>query len=179
MSIYNVFYGSIKNNGGTALKAGTPSSIYDSALSTFSNNTRTLNFPFGSTVVDGINVTGSSQNSLAPIPNNLNQKPLIKRATKTIALQSNNVLQSPGNLSTSLTSSIHNIESYRTRLEHSAYKDGYLNILTGQFDAGYPDNQRDEFGADSAANPSRSNPGVIIFKNGRNISVIPYQPKTN
>jgi hypothetical protein len=174
MSIYNVFYGPVKNNGGTALKAGTASSIYHSALATFSNNTRTLDFPFGSTVIDGVNVTGLSQNSLVPVPNNLNQKPLIKRATR-----SNNVLQSPGNLSTALTSSIHNIESYRTRLEHTAYKDGYLNILTGKFDSGYPDNQRDEFGADSAANPSRNNPGVIIFKNGRNISIIPYQPKTN
>jgi hypothetical protein len=104
---------------------------------------------------------------------------LVKRVTKTIAAQLSDVLVTSGNIAPNLTSSIHPVRLYRTRLQHAAYKAGKLNITTGKFDFGYPDNQQDDFGVDDAASPSRKNPGTMFFKNGRNISVVPYQSKTN
>jgi hypothetical protein len=179
MSIYNPSYNdSIKNNGGVALNSGVPYSDNAQSIKTFYNKRRTYEFPFASTIVDGVNVTNATQSVLTPVPYN-SKRPLIKRATKTIAAQSSDVLLSPGNLAPNLTSSIHPIISYRTRLQHTAFVNGKLNVLTGKYDFGYPDNQQDDFGSDEAAYPSRKNPGTMFFKNGRNISVVPYQSKTN
>ena len=179
MSIYNPSYNdSIKNNGGVALNSGVPYSDNAQSIKTFYNKRRTYEFPFASTVVDGVNVTNATQSVLVPVPYS-SKRPLVKRATKTIAAQPSYVLETPGNPAVSLTSSIHPISTYRTRLQHTAYKAGKLDITTGKFDFGYPDNQQDDFGVDDAASPSRKNPGTMFFKNGRNISVIPYQSKTN
>ena len=177
MSIYYPSLSStIKNNGGTALKGGVPYENNPSSLKSFSNKVSSY-FPttFGSTVVDGVNITGSNQNLMIPVPYE-DGKPIIKRTRSTLA--NINVLLSAGDYATSNISGIHPITSYRTRLEQTAYREGKYNYYSGKYDAGYPDNTQDDFGFDSAAYVSRSNPGNIIFLNSRNINITQYPTKT-
>jgi hypothetical protein len=176
MSIYNPVYGQpSKNNGGITLNGGTPNSQDPSTLSTFSNKRRTEEFPFGSIVVDGVNITGANQNLSVPVPYEDGQ-PIIKRTLSTFTNSS--VLLSPGNLNTALTSSIHSISTYRTRLEHQAYVGGLYNQYTGKFATGFPDNSFDDFGLDTAASVSRADQGSLFFNNHSKINTVSYLPKT-
>lgn len=177
MATYNVFFGSTKNDGGVALNAGTPYNEYHTVINTFSNKRRTQEYPFGSTLVNGINITGSSFNPLVPVPWS-SPRSLIKRATKEIASNLTNVVFSPGNYATQSIDTIHENTYARTRLQTTAIRTGFFDGYTGKFAPGYPDNQLDYLGQDNAANLTRQNQGSIVFKNQRNISIAPYQSKT-
>jgi hypothetical protein len=177
MSIYNPsLLPQVKNNGGIALKGGVPYESNPSPLKSFSNK-RSYYFAsvFASTVVDGVNVTGSNQNILLPVPYTKG-KPIIKRTPST--LTNGSVVLTSGNVDTSLTSSIHPITTYRTRLQHTAFKQGKYQYTTGKFDAGYPDNSQDDFGYDSIAYVDRANPGKLIFLNSKNVNIVSYPSKT-
>lgn len=178
MAIHNPTFGSSeKINGGVVLNGGVPYTNNRTVAKTFSNKRRVQEFPFGSAVVNGVNVTSNNENLAIPVPFS-NLRPLIKRASSTIAGQSSSVVKTAGSLAPELRSAIHPIDSYRTRLEHQAYVAGYFNPYNGKYAAGYPDNQIDFFGIDQAANVSRSNQGKLFFKHYRTVSVVNYPPKT-
>ena len=178
MAIHNVSYGSgAKNNGGVALKAGVPLETNAAALKTFTNKRRAENYPFGSTLVNDVNITGSNRNLSIPIPWS-SARPMVKRSTRLLTGQLNNNLLTSGTYAPELRNTIHPIDSYRTRLQNTAYRNNQYDYFTGTFAAGYPDNQIDEFGLDTASVLTRADQGNLTFKNYRNISIIPYQSKT-
>ena len=178
MAIHNASSASgFKNNGGTALKAGVPYSGNASTVKTFSNDRRADNYPFGSTLVNYAHLTSIDSNPLIPSPWS-SARSLVKRSTRVLKGQPNNNLLTSGTYAPELRSSIHPINSYRTSLQSTAYRDNQFNIYLGKFTAGYPDNQIDDFGFDMASMPTRDNPGNLVFKNYRNISIVPYQSKT-
>lgn len=177
MSTYNIFFGSVNNDGGVALKAGTPNNEYHTVVRTFSNNRRTEEYPFGSALVEGVNIMGIDSTGLVSVPWS-SPRSLVKRATKKIASKNTNIILTSGNYATQSIDTIHENIYARTRLQTTAYRTGYFNNYTGKFAAGYPDNQLDYLGQDNAANLTRKNQGSIIFKNYRNISIVPYQSKT-
>ena len=166
-----------KNNGGIALKAGVPYSNNVSAMKTFSNNRRAENYPFGSTLVNYAHLTSIDSNPLVPSPWS-SSRSLVKRSTRVLKGQPNNNLLTSGTYAPELRSSIHPINSYRTSLQNTAYRDNQFNIYLGKFVTGYPDNQIDDFGFDMASMPTRQNPGNLVFKNHNNLSIVPYQSKT-
>lgn len=178
MAIYNPNFSTPENvNSGTVLNGGIPYQNNPSAAEAFYNKRRVNEFPFGSTLVDGVNITGNNQNFLLPVPY-AGVRSLIKRSTKTIAGQLNDVLLTSGCIQPELRSSIHYINSYHTRLEHQAYNEGRFNNYTGKFAAGYPDNQIDFFGPDEAAVVSREHQGRLFFKNSKTVSIANYPSKT-
>lgn len=178
MAIYNPTFGnSEKINSGVALNSGSIPFGNPSVVQPVSNKRRTQEFPFGSTLVNGINITGSSQNFLVPVPLD-GVRSLIKRSTKTVGGLTNNVLLTSGCIQPELRTSIHYINSYRTRLEHQAYIQGKLNPYTGKFAAGYPDNEIDYFGYDTVGNLSRSNQGRSYYKYSKIVTITNYPAKT-
>lgn len=177
MAIYNTsLTGGIKNNGGTALKAGVPYENNAQAIKTFSNK-RSGYFQsvFGSNITAEINA--GAINSSVPVPWS-SKRPLVKRSTRVIAGQESYNLLTSGTAAPELRSSIHPTNNTRTRLEHTAYKQGKYNFYTGKFDAGYPDNEWVHFGIDTSVVTSRNDISHIIFKNQRSITIAPYQSKT-
>lgn len=178
MAIHNASNVSgFKNNGGTALKAGVPYSGNASTVKTFSNNRRADNYPFGSTLVNYAHLTPIDTDPTIHCPWS-SARPLVKRSTRVLKGKSSNSLLTSGTYAPELRSAIHPINSYRTSLQNTAYRDNQFNIYLGQFISGYPDNQIDDFGVDEASIPTRENPGNLVFKNYRNISIVPYQSKT-
>lgn len=180
MAIYNASFISdqIKNNSGTSLNSGNHDFANPSTTSILNLPYAVKNSPFGSTVIDSVGVT-SSHFSSYEIPRN-NPRPLIKRVSSATNLTSvNNVLRTAGNLDTQSISSIHYIESTRTRLEKTAFREGQFNILTGKYSAGYPDSQYDSFSSDTAARVGRRYyAGAMVFQNSKTIEVKPYTLKT-
>lgn len=178
MAIYNLAFGRPENiNGGVVLNGGVPYNNNRASAKTFSNKRRVQEFPFGSALVSGVNITGNNDNLNIPVPFS-SPRPLVKRASKTVAGQPSSAISTSGSLAPELKSTIHPIDSYRTRLEHQAYSAGLFNIYTGKYAAGYPDNQIDFFGVDEAANVSRSNQGKLFFKHYRAVSVVNYPART-
>lgn len=128
-------------NGGSVAKAG------DSYLLDGVEVSRYNAVVFGSTVINGNNTYPAVEAVFAKNT----QRPLGKVLTQTVANEP------------SLTRSIHKIEVYRTRKLTSAIREGRWNNYSGTFDVGYPLNVVDTVATDNAANPTRSNPGSLVF----------------
>jgi hypothetical protein len=60
----------------------------------------------------------------------------------------------------------------------TAFRENRFNEVTGKFEAGYPDVQLDDLRVDTAANPTRQNPGRITFTYGKRLINSGYYPKT-
>lgn len=176
MAIYNT--GEIRNNGGTSLNSGSHDLSNNPSVNILNLRATVKNKPFGSTVVDGINVTGS-HSSLVEVPRD-NPKSLIKTARYSSDLESvNNVMKTSGNKAPELVSSIHYVESFRTRLSSTAFRDNQFSIITGKYNEGYPDAEYDSFGEDRSARVTRADQGKIIFaNNNKTINIQSYPSKT-
>lgn len=143
-------------NGGSVAKAG------DSYLLDGVNVSRYNTGVFGSTVLDN-DTADKAINSEAFAKNT--QRPLGKVLTQTVANEP------------SLTRSIHKIEVYRTRKLTSAIREGKWDQYSGTFDVGYPLNVVDTVETDNAANPTRSNPGSIVYTSSSSPTVDNYKAK--
>lgn len=105
-------------------------------------------------------------------------KPIGPRQTEEIAGQTNTFLLSGASVP-SQVQSIHYMKvcgmgcdhGVRTRRFTSAIRANHYNRFTGQWDNGYPVVAADEFNVDNAAVPTRSVPGMIVFKTGKYVPV--------
>jgi hypothetical protein len=101
------------------------------------------------------------------------------RYTSTLAGVSNNALRSGADVP-SLTRSIHKHEVFRTTKTASGIRANKYNRYTGQWDGGYPQVVTDTPGTDTAANPSRTSPGQLVYKLGQPVPILnnDYKAKT-
>jgi len=176
MAIYNTnFTNVVKNNSGTVLNGEVLLSDNNNRVKTLIGKTRTLNYPFGSAVVDGVGVDAINASVAVPFSNS---RSLVKRTTISLANKPSSMLITAGTYDPELRNSIHPITTYRTRLQSEAYRNNQYNIYTGKYNTGYPDNTLDSFGDDNAANPTRSNPGKLFYKHYRLITKQNYPSKT-
>jgi hypothetical protein len=150
---------STKNNSGTLL-----ANTNDTKLFNTLDTTTDKVGAFGSTVIDGTD-TNKIDNS-KEIPFN-NESILAKKLNLDLANE-------PG-----LTRSIHKLEVLRTRLATTAIRNNKFDIYTGKFDAGYPLVIVDSLNSDTAANPTRDNPGLLNYhSSGPGIISDSYEKKT-
>lgn len=162
------------NNGGTAVRTGTSSSLLDNI---YSSEARTQ---YGSTPVDN-NDADRAVTTVAFAKNNSGL--LAKRVNSGLP---NGVVLRSGASVPSLTKSINRLEGLVTRLQTKAYREGKFNDFTGKFDAGYPQQSDDSSmlydGStyeDRAADVSRSAPGSLRFMYGSSSVSKNYSPKTS
>lgn len=167
---------STNNNSGVAINIGSGSTILNSR-SLGSNNLGV----FGSTIIDN-DVVDKALSSGVLAYNN--ERPVAKRTTTSLATVSNTVLRS-GALQPGLIRGIHKLEVLRTRRLTTAIRAGKWNIYKGKFlnnQNGSADNPvvaEDTLAADTAASPSRSVPGRLVYRTGAKLPVQDvYKAKT-
>lgn len=158
---------STKNDGGSIVKAGAVNPSLANAVSVSSPSVGV----FGSTVVPDTVTTNDyatksvSANAFAKN----NQSPQGMKLTDPLK---------SGALVPGLIRSIHKLETLRTRRLTTAIRAGYWNIYTGQFTTP-PTVATDSLASDSAANPTRSSPGDLVYRTGQKTPVVTnYKPKT-
>lgn len=121
-------------------------------------------------------------NSATALFANNNVKPIAKGATTYVGtagnLNTNHELNTTGSKSVALLDMLHDSNTRRTRMLTTAIRGGFYNAAVGTFDAGYPDNILDTFGADVAGAASRAAPGKIVFSIGGNTTSQNYDAKT-
>jgi len=162
----NVTATSTVNNGGVAKNVGSSADLL-----TNSSLGRDDVGVFGSTVLD--NDVADKAVSAGTFAYN-NQSPVAKRLTDSLSNVSNDVLLS-GAAQPSLVKSVHQalvkngssnlVAGVRTRRLATAIRSGAYNIYTGQFSSA-PTVAVDEFGADNAADVSRSSTGALVYRTG-------------
>lgn len=167
---------STKNNSGIAINIGSASTVLNSR-SLGSNNLGV----FGSTVVDNNSADKALSSGVFAYNN---ERPVAKRTTTSLSTVSNNVLRSGASQPT-LIRSIHKLEVLRTRRLTSAIRAGKWNIYKGKFlnnQNGSADNPVvavDTLENDTAASPSRSVPGRLVYRTGAKLPVRDvYKAKT-
>lgn len=164
----------IKNNGGVIKRAGNVPVERKFTVSpvVYTNERQVV----GSVVVDN---SAADKAVTAGIFANSTQRPIARKVTTVLGGVSNTVLRS-GAARPELVKSINKIESVRTRRFTTAIRENKYNRVTGRFEVGYPVVGVDNLGTDNAANPTRSNPGQVVFKIGAKTPVTSnYKPKTN
>lgn len=151
-------------NGGAVTKGGTvASSLLDNVeVSRYDAGV------FGSTVLD--NDWANEALSAGTFAYN-NQTPVAKRITDTLAGSVSNTTLLSGAAVPSNVRSIHKLETLRTQRITTAIRANKYNRFTGAWDAGYPANAVDSLPTDNAANPTRSAPGQLTYKEGALIPV--------
>jgi hypothetical protein len=163
---------STSNDGGTIKANGLVTSGVVSSISTPRSDLGV----FGSTVLD--NDSADPALSAGVFAYN-NQRPVAKKITTSLSTVSNDYLRStagnPGGIN-----SIHKIESVTTRKLTTAIRTNKWNEYSGKFDVGFPQVSTDSFGTDDAANPTKSVPGELVYRDGSPTPVTDtYKPKTN
>lgn len=161
---------STDNNGGTVKANGVTGGTFQAA-----KITQESTGVFGSVVV---NNNDADKALSAGIFAYNNQYPIAKRISTSLSTVSNSVLQS-GADQPSLVRSIHKLEVLRTRKATTAIREGRFDIYTGKYDSGYPVVVVDILSTDTAANPTRSNPGLLNYKSS-SLSIVSdsYAKKT-
>jgi hypothetical protein len=162
---------STDNNGGTIKANGTVSGTFAA-----SSLTQVDTGVFASTVVDNNDADKALSTGTFAFNNN---SPVAKKLTGSLSGVNNDFLLSgasdPNNIQ-----SIHKIESVRTRRLTSAIRQNKWNEYSGEFDSGFPVVAVDNFGADDAANPTRSVPGELVYRTGSpNVVQDNYKKKTS
>ena len=148
---------STKNKGGTVIRSGT------SKILTNVSNARSNISVFASTVIPDTSTTvdyATKVLSAGTFAYN-NQKPVAKRYSILIAGTSNSFLQT-GAARPELIRSIQKLETQRTLRFTTALRAGYYNRYTGKFTT-LPTNTTDSPGTDTAAAPTQSVPGQIVY----------------
>lgn len=145
-------------NSGSVARGGSVSSnkLTNVSISRYNTNV------FGSTVLDN-NSANKALNAGTFAYNR--QRPITMRVTSSLSGVTNYVLVSGAN-HTELTQSIHKLNVLRTRRFTTAVRANKYNRFTNTWEVGYPVVSVDNLGNDVAANPTRSNPGRIVFKSG-------------
>jgi hypothetical protein len=160
-----------KSNGGAVTRGGTVS-----AEKLVNVNVHRYDFGvFGSTVLD--NSSANKALSLGTFAYN-RQRPIAKRTTSSLSGVNNVVLVS-GASQPNLVQSIHKLNVLRTRKFTTAIRANKYNRFTNTWEAGYPVVQVDALNTDTAATPTRTNPGRLVYKLGQASPVTgSYKPKT-
>lgn len=166
--------GVVKNNGGIIKRGGNvPEARKFTVTPVVHANERQV---IGSVVVDN-NSANKAVN--AGVFANNTQRPIARKVTTVLGGVSNTVLRS-GAARPELVKSINKLETLRTRRFTTAIRENKYNRVTGRFDVGYPVVGVDNLATDNAANPTRSNPGQMVYKIGGQVPVTSnYKPKTN
>lgn len=139
----NVVGSGAGGNGGSVAKANDSSLLDGVEVSRYDSGV------FASTVIDGDN---TDKVVVSEDFAKDTQRPLGKVVSQTVANQPEYIR------------SIHKGEVYRTRKLTTAIREGKWNQFTGEFDPTYPENVVDNFEPDSAASPSRTLPGTLVYK---------------
>jgi hypothetical protein len=149
------------NNGGSAAKVGTSSVL--SNVSVARSNTDV----FASTVLDNDSADKAISGGTFA---HSHTGPIAKPVTTEIAGVSSSVLSTtagqPG-----LIRSINKLEVLRTTKTASGIRANKYNRYTGAWDSNYPQVSTDSPGTDTAATPTRSSPGDLVFKLGQPLPV--------
>jgi hypothetical protein len=166
---------STKNNGGTAIRAGSSATVVENL-----SLGRTDVGVFGSTVVEN-SVTENDyagKGLSAGVFAYNNDGPIAKRITTSLSTVSNSVLRS-GAAQPGLVRGIHKLETLRSYRQTTAIRAGNFNIYTGQFSSA-PTVAVDTLATDNAASPTRSAPGQLTYKTGKYVPVNDdYKAKTS
>jgi hypothetical protein len=166
----NVNGSGASNNHGAAAKVGTVTTLLDN-VAISKDNTGV----FGSTVVDG-NDTDKAISAGSIAHNHV--KPISQKITTEIAGQVSSVLSNTANDPTQLRS-INKRESFKSAGTATAIRAGYFNLYTGRFSPA-PTPVTETPGTDTAAAPTRSAPGDLVFRTGAKLPVrnVDYSAKT-
>lgn len=160
--------GTTKNNGGAAIKAGSSTKLTNRSV-------KGVDVGFvGSKVVNSTDAGNVKALSSGTFAYN-NQRPVAERLTTALATVANNALLKGANVPGQIRS-IHKIESVATNLTATAFRAGF-NLYTGRY-VNSVSSQTDSLGTDVAANPTRSAPGRLVYKNGKDQSTVNYKAKT-
>ena len=158
---------STKNKGGAIVKAGAVNANLATSVAVSSPTVGV----FGSVVVPDtttVNDYATKSVSGGTFAKNT-QRPQGERLTEPLK---------SGALVPGLIRGIHKLETVRTRRLATAIRAGYWNISTGQFSTP-PTVAVDSLASDSAATPSRSAPGDLVYKTGNPNPVVDvYKAKT-
>jgi hypothetical protein len=160
--------GTTKNNGGAAIKAGSSTKLTNRSV-------KGVDVGFvGSKIVNSTAVGNVKALSSGTFAFN-NVRPVAKRLTTSLATVANNALLKGASVP-GQRRSIHKIESVTTNLTATAFRAGF-NLYTGSY-VNTVTSQTDSLGNDVAANPTRSVPGRLVYKNGKDQSAVNYKAKT-
>ncbi len=159
---------STKNKGGAIVKAGAVNANLATSVSVSSPDVGV----FGSTVVqDTVTTNDYAAKSVSG-------NTFAKNTTRPLGEKLSDPLKSGGTPAGSVTRSIHKLETLRTRRLTTAIRAGQWNIFTGQFSPA-PTVAVDTLATDSAATPTRTAPGDLVYKTGKpNPVVDAYKAKT-
>lgn len=172
-NVYYISGNKADNDGGIVKAGGTPVDTRIKASAKVYEGEREV---VGSTIVDGNNLNKSVDAGKLAYNN---QDPIAKKVTVELAGVPNKVLQS-GAAQPQLVQSINKLNVLRTRRFTTAIRENKYNRYTGRFDAGYPVVAVDPLATDSAANPTRTLPGQLVYKTGAKVPVTSdYKSKTN
>lgn len=143
-------------NGGAAARRGSGSSLLDDVAVSRSNTT-----VFASTVVDGDHADKVISGGVFA---GNNAEFIGKRLTDTLAGNQANTILLSGAAVPKNVKSIHKLNTLRTQQTTMALRANKWNEVTGEWDAGYPENSTDTLATDNAANPNRTTPGRLSYK---------------
>lgn len=163
----NAVASGVKNVGGSSTKIASTSQLDGVSIDRYDAGV------FGSTVLD--NSIADKALSAGTFAYN-NNEGLIRRVTAYISGEYNKVLLNTAN--SGYTTAIHsNTVSYTAKVR-SGMEAGKFNRVTGEWDAGYPQNSVDNFGVDNAASVSRSNQDSLTYMvNGKSATTTAYTSK--
>lgn len=162
-----------KNNGGAVISAGS-NLLTNPVLGARFNSSRSNSGVFGSTVVLGVNSSASLvSGEFAKV-----HQVIAPRITTTLAGTVSNTALLSGADFPRIARSINKLEVLRTYRSTTAIRAGNFNFYTGQFSVA-PTVAVDSLNTDVAATPTKSVPGVLVFKSGSLVPVSAnYKAKT-
>lgn len=156
-----------KDVGGSATKITSTSQLDGVAIDRYDAGV------FGSTVLD--NSVANKALSSGTFAYN-NNDGLIRRVTVYLSGVYNKVLSNAA--SSGYETAIHdNVKSYTAKVR-TALEAGKFNEVTGEWEAGYPENSVDNFGIDNAAAVSRADQDSLTYMvNGKTATTTSYTSK--
>ena len=163
----NVASSGAKNLGGSATKISNTAQLDGVGIDRYDAGV------FGSTVLD--NTKADKALSAGTFAYN-NNAPVARRVTAYLSGQYNSFLLTAANAG--YATGIHgNSTSYTAKIR-SGMEAGKFNRVTGEWEAGYPQNSTDDFGTDNAATVSRSNQDSLTYMvNGKTATTTNYSVK--
>lgn len=156
-----------KDVGGSATKINSTSQLDGVSVSRYDAGV------FGSTVLDNAVANKALTSGTFAYDNN---KGLIRRVTAYISGVYNKVLVNTAN--SGYNTAIHSNTTSYTAKVRSGLEAGKFNEVTGEWEAGYPQNSVDSFGTDNAAAVSRADQDSLTYMvNGKTATTTGYAPR--
>jgi hypothetical protein len=163
---------STKNNSGSMIAGGT-----NPNRNLVKNSPKGYNVGVFASVVVQSDLVGNAKAVSAGTFSHNHVKPLSARITTELAGVNNNAILRGADVP-SLVRSINKLESVVTNRTATAFRAGF-NLFTGRY-VGSVTTATDNLGSDVAANPTRSNPGRLVFMLGKKVPTLTsYKAKTN